>query len=281
MANAITDIQDELHDISHRSYLLLSITFFLGFVVFVIFILTPDFNAIFSNREQLGIEQDKLEQLSQKFDEIKNLLANHEFSTYGSLVNNILYVESPFIAILYTLNEVAANYQIDLSRMTYSPGLTATPSAEFAARQSAQTAAARYATARTNDMFVVFIEASGTYANLVAFLHELESYAPFNSIAYSEITNNLLGQAKAQLEIIIQYYTPKATVDINQPLPVLSSDQEQVITTLRDYTIPDFSNLDQQDIINDDRLDIFNLDPSTLPQLDLPTDETNTDLDSN
>ena len=267
------DLDFDLRGFSTRNFLIFSILFFFGLIAFVIWVIVPQFNAIFDNRSRLTEVQDELKVYQEKLKQI-NAVTNSSDFAQASKVNSILYDTNPYVEVLYALSQVASDYNIVFDRFEFSPGLIASASAQYAARQSMRSSAARNANVVNSENYTIYIEAKGSYYNLVSFLHELESYAPFNSVAYSEISNNLLGEAVAQIEILALYYTPKAIVNIDQPLPTLSQQDQETLRALNQFTIPDYDEIFKSQLVGG-REDIF-----TLGQLEVEIPEELVDADA-
>ncbi len=262
-------ITNEFKGINNRRYLILSLIFFVFFVALSIWGIIPQFNHISANKIELNQSREGLKNLENKIAQINEKTSDPEFAQ-AEKVNNILYSKNPFIEVLYTLNQVGSEHDILFDRLEYSPGLVATPSADFVGKQSAQTMAARSANTKINTAYTIFIEAKGTYYNLVNFLHSIENYAPFSSVAFSEINNSLLGYASAKIEILAQYYDPTITTNLTDSLPALSENDKKVLANLKNFKEPILDNLNQLTISNRDdifnNIDISDLTPTTEGQ---------------
>jgi hypothetical protein len=242
------DLIQTLQSLARRTYLLISLIFFAAFLGVTIYGIIPKINNITLAYDAIKVEGDKLKILQDKYAQVNMIIDDPDFAQ-ASIVDDILYSTNTFMPMMYTLSEVAVKNNVtNIVRLELSPGLVATPSAQT--RTSQQSAASRLAAKKDSEGFTIFMELRGTYHQLVNFLHDLESYAPFNSVAYSEISNSLNGTATAQIEIMAQYYPPTLKAKPEDKLPSLTDTDKETLAAITRYTIPDLEALRQNGFTN-------------------------------
>ncbi|MBQ6154642.1 hypothetical protein IJJ27_02245 [bacterium] len=250
-----------------KNFMLISGVVLILLLTFIFWIITPTIKGIFTTRTELEQANEKLADYASKLDRIRALATSSDYQ-YSDLVDKILPENNPFMELQYSLNQLALEHNLTFTRFEYSPGLVATPSADFASsNRDAMSVAARYAQEMDNEGFTMFIEAQGPYNDLVAFLKKLENTAPFATVGYSEINNTLLGLASAQIEVIASYYTPDIELNIDDPLPEITAEDRETLQALNDFNIPDYSQLYQSQIVGG-KTDLFTIGnlPVALPE---------------
>lgn len=252
------EVIDFAKSLKHRGFLLLSLIVVSGMLVGVFWGIIPLINQIKLNYQNLKTEVDNTTTLANKKRQVETISTDSDFAN-AYLVNEVLYSDNPFMPMMFTLDQTRINNQLPaFVRQELSPGLVATPSAEFAnLRRSQQSNANRLASKKDAEGFTIFLEVRGSYLNLVNFLHDLENSAPYNSVAYSEITNSLNGNASARLEILSQYYPPQIAAKLITPIPALSAEDKETLRKLARVNKVDLSRLNQADFIDYNRLNPF------------------------
>lgn len=265
-------IETEIKSLRHRNLLSISILVFFGLLILLIWGIVPAFNNMTNQQNKLSLEKQTLLNLENKQQVIKDSIDDPDFQSEATRVNNILYSENPFLVVLQTFNQLGAENNVSFDRFEYSPGLVATGSAQFRNTESrSEIATIRNAIQADGSYgFTIFLEASGTYAHLVDFLAALESYAPFTSVAYSEIGNNLLGRATGKFEILAHYYAPNIIDDLDKELPALNANDQRTLATLAKFNFP-MTTTDNQIQLNQNQNDLFTLEDFTLAA---PTETT-------
>lgn len=248
------DLSAELKTIGHRGYLLMSLFLFIGLLALLFFGIMPKVNGFFNQKNQIKEEEIALQNLNDRFIRIQNLAQDIDLAQIEK-VDQILYDNNPFLAILHALTQLGNEQKVTFDRFEYSPGLIATPSAQFSTGRPI-TAVARSLNAQQNQGFTIFIEARGSYDQLTQFLHRLEKTAPLSSIAFVEISNSLQGHARAKIEIMTHYYTPNLVASLGEDLPVFGDKEKETLERLEDFVIPRLDILDQKDLIGG-KADIF------------------------
>lgn len=244
--------------LKRRGFLLLSIFIVGGMIAGLFMGIIPTINNILDYQKQLTTEQEHTATLENKKKQVQMIENDKDFAN-ASLVNQVLFSENPFIPMMYSLDKVRQNNQIlPFVRQELSPGLVATPSAEFAnLRRSQQSNANRLASKKDAEGFTIFLEVRGPYLSLVKFLQQLENHAPFNSVAYSEIANSLNGNASAKFEILSQYYPPQMKANLLTKIPSLDDKDKKTLQDLEKVYKVDLSQLSQADFINYKRINPF------------------------
>lgn len=244
--------------LKRRGFLLLSIFIVGGMIAGLFMGIIPTINNILDYQKQLTTEQEHAATLENKKKQVQMIENDKDFAN-ASLVNQVLFSENPFIPMMYSLDKVRQNNQIlPFVRQELSPGLVATPSAEFAnLRRSQQSNANRLASKKDAEGFTIFLEVRGPYLSLVKFLQQLENHAPFNSVAYSEIANSLNGNASAKFEILSQYYPPQMKANLLTKIPSLDDKDKKTLQDLEKVYKVDLSQLSQADFINYKRINPF------------------------
>jgi hypothetical protein len=250
--NENQDLKLQLQNLLHRGYFLLSLIFFATCLGLAAFGIVPQVNDIFANQDKIEQEQQNLNNLNNKLKQVAEITSDSAFASIG-IVDDILYTKNPFFESLYTISQLADDQNVSIPRLELSPGLIATPSAQFRAQQSARSAAARNASKKASEEVPVFLEVRGQYNSLVNFLHNLENYTPFVSVVYSEIQNSLSGSAVGQFEVLIQYYPPDVTAKLEEALPSLSVEDQDTINLLRAFDFYDLSSVNLPDFVNYNR----------------------------
>ena len=159
-----------------KNFMLISGVVLILLLTFIFWIITPTIKGIFTTRTELEQANEKLADYASKLDRIRALATSSDYQ-YSDLVDKILPENNPFMELQYSLNQLALEHNLTFTRFEYSPGLVATPSADFASsNRDAMSVAARYAQEMDNEGFTMFIEAQGPYNDLVAFLKKLENF---------------------------------------------------------------------------------------------------------
>lgn len=244
--------------LKRRGFLLLSIFIVGGMIVGLFMGIIPTINNIINQQKQLATEQEHTVTLENKKKQVQMIENDKDFAN-AALVDEVLFSDNPFIPMMYSLDKVRQDNQIpSFVRQELSPGLVATPSAEFAnLRRSQQSNANRLASKKDAEGFTIFLEVGGSYLSLVKFLHQLENHAPFNSVAYSEIANSLNGNASAKFEILSQYYPPQMKASLLTKIPSLDDKDKKTLQDLEKVNRVDLSQLSQADFINYKRINPF------------------------
>jgi hypothetical protein len=258
------DLLQTLRSLSHRTYLLFSFVFFGAFLGVTVYGIVPIVNNIITNYETRTTETENLKTLQSKKTQVE-MIANDADYAQARIVEDVLYSNNPFLPMMYTLYEVYQKNGLadaNIMRLELSPGLVATASAGTTTRQSATN---RLSANKDSEGFTIFMEVRGTYHQLVSFLRDLENYAPFNSVAYSEIANQLNGSATGQFEIIAQYYPPSMKAKLEDNLPKLTDADKETLKTIFNFTIPDLEVIQQTGFTN------YGRDNPFLPFLQVAT----------
>lgn len=244
--------------LKRRGFLLLSIFIVGGMIAGLFMGIIPTINNIINQQKQLATEQEHTVTLENKKKQVQMIENDKDFAN-AALVDEVLFSDNPFIPMMYSLDKVRQDNQIpSFVRQELSPGLVATPSAEFAnLRRSQQSNANRLASKKDAEGFTIFLEVRGPYLSLVKFLHQLENHAPFNSVAYSEIANSLNGNASAKFEILSQYYPPQMKASLLTKIPSLDDKDKKTLQDLEKVNRVDLSQLSQADFINYKRINPF------------------------
>lgn len=242
------DLNNDLKTMGNRSYLLLSLLFFFGMLALSIWGIIPQFNTLTTQRAQIQTDKVKVTELQEKLTQIKEITNNQHYLEQADNLDQILYTNNPFMEVLYSLTKVSEDNDIIFNRFEYSPGLIATPSAQFST--SANSASARNLSSKQNQGFTIYIETSGNYLDVVNFLDQLENTAPLMSVSYAEINNSLLGYVTAKIEILANYYKPNVVAQLDDPLPTISGPQETLLNQLSQYQIPNSQSSGQQNSAN-------------------------------
>ncbi len=235
------DLNAQLKTIGNRTFLIFSLFFFAVLLAISIWGIVPKFNQITADRAQLLMKKTTLEEITSKANQINTILSESNYNQQVQLVDNILYSTNPFMETLSVLSTVSKDNEINFTSFEYSPGLIATPSAQF--NTSANSAAARSLSAQQNQGFTIYLETNGSYINTLNFINQIENSAPFMSVTYAEINNSLLGYVSAEFEIFATYYKPNIIARLDESLPLISQAQNQLLqSTLQQFTLPDFSS---------------------------------------
>ena len=267
--NLNLDLGIDVSRLPTKNFLIFSLFFFVLLIAFIFKMIVPTAQSIFTNYDAIAANQKNLETYRSKLDKLLSTSKDEDYKK-KDILDAVLYDTNPFRQVHYNVDNLLAEHNLQRDRFEFSPGMVATPSAEFVTLTKAS-AAARNAAASDIKGYTIYLVVKGSYQNLLNFMKDIENYAPYCAITYSEIKNTLLGEVSAQLEILTQYHKPEVTASVDTNMPVLNDADKATLKRLDDFVIVDYSV--DTNYTEDEYNDIFTMNSATQqPETDNAAD---------
>lgn len=239
--------------VNNRRYLLLSIGTGLIATLILFSGLIPNIRSVIELNQELQTEKRDLADLQRKYARLESVVTLDSFAAEDE-VAKILPSRKPLLELLSTLSEVAGENNIQISRLSLSPGEIASESAEFLNSARAQRGGtSQRASIDGYDTIQVELETNGTFANTQQFFLDIERAAPLITIRSLSIdvdTDDVIrpeDDVSAELLLSTYYFTQPISSRLDSPLPNIGNAEQAVLTEILGYRYPAFSQ--QQQII--------------------------------
>jgi hypothetical protein len=245
----LSDIKALFDDLPNRPFMMGAVVSVVGIVALGVLGIYPGVqdNLATMNKTKSNLAQTT--RLQKKLTSVRAAINDNDFLTRAAMLDKVLYSQNTFLPMMYALNEAGnVNYITSnmVTRMEFSPGLVATPSAAFNALRQGRSVVSMSSSQKDSEGFTMFVEMRANYYQLVAFLNTMEQYSPFNSIAYAQLTNNPTGVDSGQFEILAQYYPPTLEPKLETEVPALTQEDRTLLNDLLpQFVMPNLSDLNQ------------------------------------
>lgn len=247
-----------------RKSLVLAMMLILGGLVLVSAVVIPQFQQTMELYRDMKKEEPKLEKLKQKLASLDQIQFSPEYAQIAT-VEEALPSKKPLLELMVGLSQVSQDTGAVVSEFQLSPGLVATDSTQLST-----TSKANY------DQLQLDLVVEGTFKQIQDFLIGVERVSPFTTIVSMEIGNQINTNTdqfiadgenaifSAKLKTETYFYTQPIQSRIDSPLPVLSSNELDVLSALTSFKPTDLP--EQTDIRGGGLQDLFQLNPSQLQE---------------
>lgn len=249
-------------------------------VIVVLVALVPSVRQIFEIQKKITTQQVRANKLRQKVGDLENIEAREAYQ-YTEAVNSVLPSKKPLLELLTSLNMVAVRNGVVFTDLSLTPGEIATDAAELAAINKAKINAAR-ANAGYDAMDVA-LSVEGSFGSIKSFLDEIEKIAPLSTINSISLSSSNRGVTvsdqdlvSAELMIQIHYFTKPISVALEQPLPTVGVEQNNVLNEIQTYLFPTIE--DQKEILSGGLEDLFQITEEEAQDIEV-SDEVTTEQD--
>jgi Tfp pilus assembly protein PilO len=252
-----------------RRFLLYTVGLVAVGVVLLIFLIFPQAQAAFNKNSDLQKQQQQLEQLRVKEQQLQSLSQSDLFRNVNQ-INQLLPSKKPLLELLSAFYEVASIAGVSYSDLSLSPGLISQEEKDLTQAQTQATSKNRK-TAKGPvsgvESLSVNLKVAGDLPQINQFLNQIENVAPITTItklklnerkisADSETTN-----FEAELEVETYFFSQIISSSLNAPIPSLSTTQQILLNEISDYRYPE---LVSRDIITGGASDPFNVNESAF-----------------
>lgn len=263
-----------------RRFLFYAIGVSLLAVIVVLAALVPSVRQIFEIQKKITAQQARASKLRQKVGDLENIEAREAYQ-YTEAVNSVLPSKKPLLELLTSLNMVAVRNGVVFTDLSLTPGEIATDAAELAAINKAKINAAR-ANAGYDAMDVA-LSVEGSFGSIKSFLDEIEKIAPLSTINSISLSSSNRGVTvsdqdlvSAELMIQIHYFTKPISVALEQPLPTVGVEHNNVLNEIQTYLFPSIE--DQKEILSGGLEDLFQITEEEAQDIEV-SDEVTTEQD--
>lgn len=254
---------------TRKELVLAVLCFVLAFVILFMLVLKQiePVQDVFAELEKTNRELDKFQT---KVDELTNLSTDVEFNKMTE-IDSVLPSYKPLLELLNNLNSVALQSNTLIKNFSLSPGEIATDS----------TLVARTRRKQFYDELVLEFSVSGTLADVQNFINLIELVTPISTITNISLNQQMnadsLIETTANLTLKTFYFTQPITVTLTEALPPIEDEDLIVLESIKKL-IP--NNLPtQEEIIKNDRGNLFNLQGMSIEELENQLIVTDTDSD--
>ncbi len=252
-----------------QTFLVVSIIAFVAYYILVYYFIVPKITSATSNYRRLQRVINERDDYQEKLNNIETILADKNYHDNISMIDNVLYNANPYVEVYMTIIDLAAKHHLNVSGLEYSPGYVATPSASLVPD--------------SNENYPITFNLSGTYADICAFLNEIEWQAPFNSVSSASINiDNRSDTAAAEVVVLAQYHLPRIGVDVDTNLHPLGEDGLSTLAALNEIKPSAYQIYSDQIDTQQNKINIFALQDAGLTLATNKTPETTlVDADGN
>lgn len=219
--------------LSTRRQLVYGVSVVLAAVIVCFAVLMPQFQEVGALNTKIAQEEPRTEQLRTKLQALESIVATAEYQQI-QVVDEALPSKKPLLELLMSLNTLAQQTGVTVTKFELSPGLVASDSATLQAQLQQKTSAG-FDSLRLN------LEISGTFQQIQDFLLKIEQISPFSTVIKMDISGevNSLTQTtdaskpfSASLQTETFFFTQPISVRVDAPLPVIAGPQQAVLQAL-------------------------------------------------
>lgn len=209
----------------------------LGIMVFCVvsFVLMyQSFNKVKLLRSEINDQNKKLSNLTTKLDYLQSL-NKHELAGQVETLEAVFPSEKPVMNLINTIRTIALDNGVSYQGIKLSPGLLE------------ETARKKKKPGQEEDLSVSKLEEShielslvGSLDNIINFIEQAKKTAPLASV--DSLTISTLAEQQdlvsAKITVLVYYQAPPQTIGkIDEPLQVLTPEDEKLFSILKDYKI--------------------------------------------
>ncbi|MBT3250115.1 MAG: type 4a pilus biogenesis protein PilO [Candidatus Pacebacteria bacterium] len=258
---------------TNRRYLLLSILSAVLSLIIVFSGITTQVNKLFDLNREISVEQDQVNVLRQKTNDLENIEAREAYDSLD-LVNLILPSKKPLLELMTSLNVVAGRNDVVFVDLSLSPGKIASESAEFlgVAKSSSKNKKAQPKVSNEGyDSLVVEAEILGEFRNVQSFFEDIERVSPLTTITSLSLdiksNDNIIRPSdEVQAEVVLKtyFFTQSVTSKLSSSLPDIGIKEQEIIEEISNYSFPAFNV--QENIQGGGLDDLFGLNLQDLDE---------------
>lgn len=257
------------HLMDARRYLLFSVGVVLIAVLLLVLGFLPQITASQELFQKRGQESTRLKNLETKAQELEEMSSSPIVSQMYT-VEKVLPSKKPLLEMLSSLNLSARESQVAITSLELTPGIISTESA--AVDSSAANAKKRISATKSKvvDTLNVDLEVEGDITAMNSFIELVEKRAPLSTItsislrklsrgADAPTANDRFG---ATISVSSHFFAQSVTSSIESSLPKLNENQQQLLSELRSFLIPEEQI--QREIQGGGLIDLFGVDQPDL-----------------
>jgi Tfp pilus assembly protein PilO len=218
-----------------------------------------------ASNTKLASEQQKIDQLNKKAQELEQLKFSPEFAQ-ADVINKVLPSHKPLLELLNNLNSVAGETAVSITEFEINPGEIATDSTQIAQQAAAKKQPTDY------DRLDLKLTIIGELDQIRRFMDLIERVSPLTTITNLTVDRKVEGgqltnTTRADLALSTYFYTKSIASTLSSPLPEISAQEREIFQAILSFTPAELEN--QTEIISGDNEDLFGingLDVSDLEQ---------------
>jgi Tfp pilus assembly protein PilO len=242
--------------ISTRKFLIYTIVLCIVGFILITAVLIPQIQESLATYSKLSSEQPKTEILRKKRASLESLTSTAEFAQID-VVDKALPTKKPLLELLMSMSTISQQTGSRITKFELAPGLVA--SSTDGLQQPGRTNTNGY------DSVSVNLEISGSFAQIQAFLLQVEEVAPFTTVTDMEISGQLADVSQrdnsqifnAKLTTETYFFTQSIAVRVESPLPLLGTPEQNVLAALASFAPTDLP--EQLEVKGGGSEDLFNL----------------------
>lgn len=257
------------HLMDARRYLLFAVGVVLVAVLLLVVGLVPQISASQELLSKRGQETTRLKNLETKAQELQNM-ASSPIINQMFTVEKVLPSKKPLLEMLSSLNLSARESQVAITSLELTPGAISTESA--AVDSSAANAKRRTSATKSKvvDTLNVDLEVEGEISAVNRFIELVEKRAPLSTITSISLRKLSTGgdlasgneRFGATLTVSSHFFAQSVTSTVESALPKLDDKQQQLLSELRSFLIPEEQI--QREIQGGGLIDLFGVDQPEL-----------------
>lgn len=189
----------------------------------VIFLVLPMLGSIMDSRKELKKEQDRLDKLVLKREQLEEL-SEEQLVQELMIVNRLLPSRKPIVEILGSMAGAASDSAISINNYEFSPGEVASDGAEAILSDKPGLISS----------LAVTLGIEGKYSDILAYLRTLRQTAPildYQTVKLDgQLKDELVTEFSSDIELKVLFSAPPSTKGkITDPLPPMSNRKDEMI----------------------------------------------------
>ena len=213
---------------------------------------------------KLASEQQKIDQLNKKAQELEQLKFSPEFAQ-ADVINKVLPSHKPLLELLNNLNSVAGETSVSITEFEINPGEIATDSTQIAQQAAAKKQQTDY------DRLDLKLTIIGELDQIRRFMDLIERVSPLTTITNLTVDRKVEGgqltnTTRADLALSTYFYTKSIASTLSSPLPEISAREREIFQAILSFTPAELES--QTEIISGDNEDLFGINGLDVSDLE-------------
>jgi Tfp pilus assembly protein PilO len=212
-------------------------------VLLVVLIVVPQIQSTVQVFSDLQDANEDVSNLERKVAQLQNLPQSILLQASDD-INAVLPSKKPLLELLSAYNQLAIQTGVQFSDVSLAPGVISTQSAQVTTAGGRRAAPTRRRSTEY-DQLDLSLKVTGNLNDINIFLQQVEEIAPVTTVTSMSLSERRLRLAE-QVETVFEadlvtssyFYTESVTAAVRAAVPTLSADQQEVITEIQSYYVP-------------------------------------------